>query len=73
MCGHGHHREGIGVWGRELGDSPRLQFAGGQGVFEFTDNGMVLTEIGEGFSVEDVRASTGAKFTVALDLKPMRK
>lgn len=33
--------------------------------------GLTLTELAEGFSVEDVKAATGAPLTIADDLKPM--
>ncbi|KAH8324932.1 hypothetical protein KR074_008799, partial [Drosophila pseudoananassae] len=33
--------------------------------------GLTLIELGEGFTVDDVKACTGAKFTVSPDVKPM--
>ena len=36
-------------------------------------NGLQLEEIGEGETVESVRASTGADFTVVDNLTPMRQ
>ena len=44
-----------------------------QGVFEIDkDKGMTLTEIGEGFSVEDVKAATGCELNIPEDLPKMR-
>lgn len=40
-------------------------------VFEFTPNGMVLTEIAEGMTVEEIREKTEASYTVSPDLKVM--
>ncbi len=40
-------------------------------VFEVTKDGLVMTEINPMFSVEDIKASTGAEFKVAPDLKSM--
>lgn len=39
------------------------------GVFEVTDEGLVLKEIMEGFSIEDIRNNTEADFMVDKDLK----
>ncbi len=41
------------------------------GVFEIREEGMVMTEIAPGFTLEDVQAATEAKITVADDLKPL--
>ena len=38
-------------------------------VFEVTDKGLVLTEISEYSSLEDIKASTEADFIVAENLK----
>ncbi|CAI8005233.1 hypothetical protein GBAR_LOCUS4105 [Geodia barretti] len=35
------------------------------------ENGLRLVEIGEGVSLDDVRAATGASFQVSADLKTM--
>ena len=44
-----------------------------QGVFEIDkEKGMVLTEIGEGFTVEDVQAATGCKLIISENLINMR-
>ena len=44
-----------------------------QGVFETNkDNGMTLTEIGEGFSVDDVKAATGCQLNISENLQNMR-
>ena len=44
------------------------------GVFEIDkDAGMVMTEIGENFSVEDVQKATGCKLNISPDLKPMQQ
>ena len=44
------------------------------GVFEIDkDAGMVMTEIGENFSVEDVQKATGCKLNISSDLKPMQQ
>lgn len=40
-------------------------------VFEFTPNGMVLTEIAEGMTVEEIKEKTEASYTVSPDLKVM--
>ena len=43
-----------------------------QAVFEVDKSaGLVLTELFEGVSVEDVRAATGCEFKVSDNLKPM--
>ena len=45
-----------------------------QGVFEIDkETGMTLTEIGEGFTVEDVIKATGCHLNIAPDLKQMRQ
>jgi len=46
-----------------------------KGVFDVKPNGegLVLLELAEGESIDSVRASTGAKFDVAADVKPMRQ
>ena len=36
------------------------------------ERGMVLTEIGEGFTVEDVQAATGCKLIISENLCNMR-
>ncbi len=36
-------------------------------------SGLTLSEIGEGFSVDDVKKATGCEINVAKDLKPMRQ
>ena len=44
-----------------------------QGVFEIDkEKGMTLIEIGEGFSVEDVKAATGCELNIPEDLPKMR-
>ena len=49
----------------------KLQF---QGVFEIDkETGMTLTEIGEGFTVEDVIKATGCHLNIAPDLRQMRQ
>lgn len=40
-------------------------------VFEFTPSGMVLTEIAEGMTVEEIKERTEASYTVSPDLKLM--
>lgn len=40
-------------------------------VFDFTPNGMVLIEVAEGVTVEEVKEKTEASFTVSPDLKTM--
>jgi acetate CoA/acetoacetate CoA-transferase beta subunit len=40
------------------------------GVLEVMANGLMLTELASGVSVEQVRASTAANFTVSPKLKP---
>jgi len=40
-------------------------------VFEFTENGMVLTEIAEDMTVEEIKEKTEANYTVSPDLKIM--
>ena len=43
-----------------------------QGVFEINkETGMTLTEIGEGFTVDDVIKATGCQLNISPDLKPM--
>lgn len=42
-----------------------------KGVFEVTKNGLVLTEIAEGVSIEEIRATTEADFTISENLKTM--
>ena len=45
-----------------------------QGVFEIDkDTGITLTEIGEGFSVEDVKEATGCELNIVSNLQPMRQ
>jgi acyl CoA:acetate/3-ketoacid CoA transferase beta subunit len=34
---------------------------------------MTLTEIAEGYSVEDVQKATGCKLNISSELKPMRQ
>jgi acetate CoA/acetoacetate CoA-transferase beta subunit len=41
------------------------------GVIDVTSDGLVLKEIGAGFTVEDVQKATKAKLTIAKDLKVM--
>jgi 3-oxoacid CoA-transferase len=42
-------------------------------VFEIdAKNGMTLTEIGEGFTVDDVKAATGCQLNIADNLQKMR-
>jgi acetate CoA/acetoacetate CoA-transferase beta subunit len=41
------------------------------GVFEVTENGLLLTEYNPEYSVDDIRAATEADFKVADDLKPI--
>ncbi|WP_434360931.1 3-oxoacid CoA-transferase subunit B [Parasalinivibrio latis] len=41
------------------------------GVFEIREEGMVMTEIAPGFTLENIQAVTEAKITVADDLKPL--
>ena len=44
-----------------------------QGVFDIDkDKGMILSEIGEGFSVEDVKKATGCDLLIPENLRPMR-
>ena len=40
-------------------------------VFDVTENGLVLLEVHENFTVDDIKACTEADFTVSEDLKPM--
>ena len=40
-----------------------------KGVFEITDNGLVLTEISPYSNLEDIKANTGAEFAVAEKIK----
>jgi len=40
-------------------------------VFEVTKSGLVLIEINPIFSIDEIKATTGASFTVSPDLKPM--
>jgi acyl CoA:acetate/3-ketoacid CoA transferase beta subunit len=40
-------------------------------VFEFREEGMVLTEIAPDVSIDDVKKATDAKFTVEKDFKKM--
>lgn len=40
-------------------------------VFDVTPESLVLTEVAEGYGVEDIKACTGAKFTVSDNLKTM--
>ena len=42
------------------------------GLFEPTGDGFRMREIAPGFTVDEVRAATGAALTVADDLRPMR-
>lgn len=42
-----------------------------QGVFEVKADRLVMTEIGAGFSVDDVQACTGCRLVVADNLKVM--
>merc|ERR1712194_281083 len=39
----------------------------------FPDKGLELVEIADGYSVEDVKAATGAKLTISDNLIPMRQ
>ena len=41
------------------------------GVFEFTDEGLILTEINPEFTVEDIEAVTEADFKISSYLKKM--
>ena len=41
------------------------------GVFEFPDGEIVLTEIADGVTLQDVVEATGCEFKVSPDLKPM--
>ena len=42
-------------------------------IFEIDkDKGMTLSEIGEGFTVEDVKAATGCQLNIKENLQPMR-
>jgi 3-oxoacid CoA-transferase len=38
---------------------------------DLKDGGLTLTELAEGVTVEDIKANTGASFTVAKDIKSM--
>ena len=40
-------------------------------VFDVTSNGLVLLEVHENFTVDDIKACTEADFTVSPDLKKM--
>lgn len=40
-------------------------------VFDVTEDGLVLLEVHENFTVDDIKACTEAEFTVSADLKPM--
>lgn len=40
-------------------------------VFDFTPDGMVLTELAEGVTVEEIKAKTEASFTISPNLKTM--
>ena len=43
------------------------------GVFEINaEKGMTLTEIGEGFTIEDVKNATGCELIISENLQPMR-
>ena len=43
-------------------------------VFEFRkDTGMTLIEIADGITLDKIKSSTGAKFFIASDLKPMQQ
>lgn len=42
------------------------------GLFKPTGDGFLMREIAPGFSVDEVRAATGAALSVADDLRPMR-
>ena len=44
-----------------------------QGVFECGKNGLTLTEIAEGVTLEQVRSSTGCEVKVVDNLKPMQQ
>ena len=37
------------------------------------DTGMTLSEIGDGFSVEDVKKATGCELNISSNLQPMRQ
>jgi len=41
------------------------------GVMEVTKEGLILREIGEGYTVEDVKAATESELIIADDLKFM--
>ena len=43
------------------------------GVFDVEEEGLMLKEIGEGFTVEDVKEATGCPFKVCKDLHPMKQ
>ncbi len=43
------------------------------GVFEVGKDGLTLSEIGEGFTVEDVKKATGCPLNIPKDLPPMRQ
>ena len=40
-------------------------------VFDVTESGLVLLEVHENFTVDDIKACTEADFSVSDDLKPM--
>ena len=42
------------------------------GVMEVTDKGLVLTEINEEFTVEDIKNATEAELIISENLKPMQ-
>lgn len=45
-----------------------------QGVFEVDKNdGIVMTEIGDDLSVEDVQKATGCKLNISPNLRPMQQ
>ena len=45
-----------------------------QAVFKVDyDQGLTLTELGDGVSIDDVRAATGCPFKVSDDLQPMKQ
>ena len=44
-----------------------------QCVFEVTEDGLVLKELGPGYSIPEIQTSTGCQFRISDDLSEMRQ
>lgn len=58
----------MSIFGSHLGGAV-VQIITDLAVMEVGDNGLIVTEVADGVTIDDVAAATGCSFEVASDLK----